>query len=239
MAKENRLLACMPREVYEKIEPHLERVSLSRGEVLHHPGETIRHLYFPLGCMISITITMQEGKTAETGGIGNREVVGVNAFMGGRETTQTEYIVQIPGEAIRISADPLKEEFDRNKGLRNVMLRYTQALLAFISQNTACNRLHSVKQRFARWLLEASDRVESDDLALTQEFISEMLGVRRSGVTQEALKRQEKGIIQYQRGNIRIIDAQALEEISCECYGVVKEEYDRLLGERNECEDTR
>src|SRR5829696_6898262 len=135
MVIKNLLLACLPREVYERIEPDLETLSLRRGQILHRPGETIKHLYFPTTCMISVTVTMSEGKTAEAGAVGRREVVGINAFMGGRETTQTEYVVQVAGDAMRIAADPLKDEFDRNKEMRDVMLKYTQAFVAQISQN--------------------------------------------------------------------------------------------------------
>ena len=231
MTKENHLLNALPRSVYEKIAPDLENLSLSRGEVLHRPGETIRNLYFPHTCLISVIVTMRDGKTSNTGVIGNREVVGINAFMGGRETTQTEYSVQIPGEAVRIGADPLREEFDRNKEMRDVMLKYTQAFVAQLSQNAACNRLHYTKQRFARWLLEARDRIESNELHLTQEFISEMLGVRRASVSEIACEFQEIGIINTSRGHISIVDGRRLETNSCECYEVLKEEYNRLLGE--------
>jgi CRP-like cAMP-binding protein len=230
MATENHLLSVLPREVYEKLAPNLKQVSLERGTILHHPGETIEALYFPIDCLLSITITMNDGSTAEAGVVGNREVIGVNAFMGGRETTQTEYIVQIAGSAIKVDARPLLEEFDCNKELRDVLLRYTQALIAQISQTTACNSLHVLDQRLARWLLESQDRVDSDDLKLTQEFISHMLGVRRAGVTQAAQKLQERGLIRYHRGRVQILDQQGLEAVSCECFRVLREEYDRLLG---------
>ncbi len=230
MATENRLLAALPREVYDKLAPNLKRVSLEQGKILHHPGQSIEDLYFPIDCLLSITITMRDGSTAEAGMVGNREVIGVNAFMGGRETTQTEYIVQIAGSAIKADARPLLEEFDRNKDLRDVLLRYTQALIAQISQTTGCNSLHVLDQRLARWLLEAQDRVDSDDLKLTHEFISHMLGVRRAGVTQAAQKLQESGLIRYQRGNVKILDQRGLERMSCECFSVLREEYDRLLG---------
>ena len=230
MNPENRLLAVLPREVYKKLAPNLKRVSLEQGRILHHPGQTIEALYFPVDCLISITITMTDGSTAEAGMVGNREVVGVNAFMGGRETTQTEYIVQIAGSAIKVDAQPLLEEFDRNKDLRDVLLRYTQALIAQISQTTACNSLHVLDQRLARWLLESQDRIDSDDLKLTQEFLGHMLGVRRAGVTQAAQKLQEKGLIRYHRGHVQILDRQGLEASACECFRVLREEYDRLLG---------
>jgi CRP-like cAMP-binding protein len=230
MPKENLLLKALPADVLERVGPHLKTLSLARGKVLHRAGETIHDLYFPLTCLISVTVTMGEGKTAETGVIGNREVVGINAFMGGRETTQTEYIAQIPGDAIRISAEPLRVEFDRNTEMRNVMLKYTQAYLAQISQNAACNRLHLTNQRFARWLLEARDRIESDELVLTQEFLGEMLGVRRASINQIAIDFEARNIIKTRRGLTSIVDGEKLESASCECYRVLKEEYDRLLG---------
>src|SRR5207245_520689 len=154
---QNRLLAQLPRDVYERIKPDLNLVSFSRDEVIHRPGDTIRHFHFPLTCMISVTVRMRDGRTVEAGAIGSREVVGINAFMGGRETTQTEYVVQLPGEAIKIEANSMTAEFDRNTEMRDVMLRYTQAFVAQISQNVACNRLHDTDQRFARWLLEVRD----------------------------------------------------------------------------------
>lgn len=233
MTTENRLLSNICRDLYAKLAPNLKRVSLEQGKILHRPGETIKDLYFPIDCLLSITVTMIDGSTAEAGLIGNREVIGVNAFMGGRETTQTEYIVQMPGSAIKVDAQMLLEEFDRNKRLRDVLLRYTQALIAQISQTTACNSLHVLDQRLARWLLEAQDRVDSDDLKLTHEFVGNMLGVRRAGVTQAAQKLQEKGFIRYQRGHVYILDQQGLEASSCECFQVLREEYDRLLGGKN------
>lgn len=232
MTVKNLLLASLPRDVYRRIEPDLKLLSLAHGQVLHTPGEDIHDLYFPTTCMISITITMGEGQTIEAGAIGRREVVGINAFMGGRETTQTEYVVQIPGDALRIAATPLKEEFNRNTEMRDVMLKYTQAMIAQISQNVGCNRIHTVDERCARWLLEVRERVESDEFPLTQELIAEMLGVRRSGVTESAGRLKERGLIDYTRGHINIIDVQGLGAASCECYMVLKEEYDRLLGRK-------
>jgi CRP-like cAMP-binding protein len=230
MAIGNCLLDALSPELYEKLAPNLKRVSLKQGEILHHPGETIEDLYFPIDCALSITITMSDGSTAEAGLVGRREAIGINAVMGGRETTQTEYIVQVAGSAIKVDARILLEEFDRNKELRDVLLRFTQALIAQISQTTACNSLHTLEQRLPRWLLEAQDRVNSNELKLTQEFLSEMLGVRRAGVTQTAQKLQENGLIEYHRGRVQILDQGGLEEAACECFGTVKEEYDRLLG---------
>jgi CRP-like cAMP-binding protein len=231
MTTQNRLLSVMPEALSEKLAPHLKRVALQLGDRLHEPGEEIRDLYFPLSCVLSITLMMSDGTTAETGLVGNREVIGVNAFMGGRETTQTTYIVQHAGSAMKIDASILLKEFDDNKDLRDVMLRYTQAFIAQISQTTACNSLHKIDQRLARWLLEVHDRVEGDELALTQEFMAEMLGVRRAGVTQTAQKLQENGLIRYNRGHIHILDRSRLEGYSCECFHTLQQEYDRLLGD--------
>ena len=226
----NRLLDALPKDVTDGLQRDFERITLARGKVLHHPGDTIRHLYFPLDCLVSITVTMKEGKTAEAGAVGNREVVGVNAFMGGQETNQTEYVVQIEGEALKMEAQPLLDAFDTNKAVRDVFLKYTQAYIAQLSQNAGCNRLHNVEQRFARWLLEVYDRINTMDLRLTQEFIGEMLGVHRPTVTEIAAKLEEQGLITVQRGLIRISNVEGLERTACECYAVVKEEYDRLLG---------
>ncbi len=230
MTAQNCLLSALPQALADKLAPHLKRVVLLQGDRLHEPGEEIRYLYFPLDCILSITVTMQDGTTAETGLVGKREVIGINALMGGRETTQTTYIVQRAGSAMKIASGILREEFDRNQDLRNLMLRYTQAFIAQLSQTTACNSLHKLEQRLARWLLEVHDRVEGDDLDLTQEFIADMLGVRRAGVTQAAQRLQEHGVIHYHRGHVKILNCRGLETYACECFQVVKEEYNRLLG---------
>ncbi|MBD2037054.1 Crp/Fnr family transcriptional regulator [Leptolyngbya sp. FACHB-321] len=231
MAPQNHLLNALPRTLYEKLDPHLKLVRLERGQRIHEPGAPIIDLYFPLDCALSITLSMLNGDTAETGIIGKREVLGINAFMGGRETTQTTYIVQVAGSALRLDAKVLLDEFDTNKEMRDVMLLYTQAFIAQISQTTACNTLHSMEQRFARWLLEVQDRMEQPTLRLTQEFIAEMIGVRRAGVTQTAQRFQEAGLIRYHRGTVEILDLPGLEASACECFRMVKDEYDRLLGE--------
>jgi CRP-like cAMP-binding protein len=233
----NRLIEALPRDVTLGLQSKFEHVSLERGTILHHPGDTIRHLYFPLNCLVSITVTMHGGKIAEAGAVGNREVVGVNAFMGGSETNQTEYVVQIEGDAMKIEAQPLLDAFDSNKAVRDVFLKYTQAYIAQLSQNVGCNRLHNVEQRFARWLLEVYDRIQTMDLRLTQEFIGEMLGVHRPTVTEIAKELEEQGLITVQRGLIRISRLEDLERIACECYTVVKEEYDRLLGANGKLAD--
>ncbi|MEH1816127.1 MAG: Crp/Fnr family transcriptional regulator [Nostoc sp.] len=229
MVTENLLLTALPREVYKQIENKMEQVELSYGEILNRPGETIEEVYFPLTCLISVTITMMDGSTVEAGVVGSREMVGINAFMGGRETTQTEYIVQVPGNAVKMKAHLLLDEFDTNKQLRDVMLKYTQAYIAQISQNVACNRIHTLEKRMARWLLESSDRLYADELFLSHEFLSHMLGVRRSGITETAHLLEKKGLIKCGRKKIQTIDRQGLEEASCECYEVIKQEYNRLL----------
>ncbi len=233
MEKHNRLVDALPSDIYEELEQQFELVTLESGIVLHRPLEVIRHLYFPLDCMISITVAMAEGKTVEAGAVGNREVVGINAFMGGSETTQTEYIVQVAGDALRIEAEPLLTAFDENKAVRDVLLKYTQAMVAQISQNTGCNRVHDVSQRYARWLLEVRDRIECDDLRITQEFIAQMLGVRRPTISVAATDLQSKGLITLDRGVTRIVDVEGLEGAACECYQVLQDEYNRLLGSRH------
>jgi CRP-like cAMP-binding protein len=230
MTIENKLLAALPDEIYETIAPHLIRVHLEQGQRLHDPNEPITDLYFPISCVLSITIAMRDGKEAEAGIVGRREVIGINAFMGGQETTQTTYIVQIAGEAMKIDANVLLGEFDRNKQMRDVLLRYTQAFIAQLSQTTACNSLHNTEQRLARWLLETQDRLGQNKLNLTQEFVATMLGVRRASVTQTAQKLQNAGLIRYHRGKVEILDLSGLESCACECFSVTKSEYDRLLG---------
>jgi len=230
MGSTNILLEHLPRKVLDRLAPDLRTISLMRGESIHRPGDKIRQLYFPTSCMISVSVTMGDGRTVEAGAVGNREVVGINAFMGDLETTQTEYVVQIPGDALRIAINPFRAEFDRNTEMRDVMLRYTQAFVAQISQNVACNRLHTTTQRFARFLLEVRDRVRSNRFTLTHEFMAEILGIRRASVTCCALKLKKMGIIEYNRGQITITELSDLESMACECYTVIKGEYDRLLG---------
>jgi len=235
----NRLLDALSAELYEQLSPHLVPIDLAQGSVLHFSGDVIQDIYFPIDCLLSITITMKDGSTAETGVIGNREVLGINAFMGAGETTQTEYVVQIAGQAVKISADIFRQTFDESQELRTVFLKYTQAFIAQISQTTACNRLHTLDKRLCRWLLEAQDRVESNDIELTQDFIAQMLGVRRAGVTQAAQKLQDSNLISYRRGHIHIHDQRGLEAAACECFSVVKEEYNRLLGNQHDRQHDR
>ena len=228
----NLLLAAIPTESRDKFAPHLKTVDLPHGKVLHRPNDTIETVYFPLNCLISVTVTMADGNTSEAGVVGNREMVGINAFMGGRETNQTEYVAQVPGLAVRMPADVLLAEFDRSKALRDVLLRYTQAYIAQLSQNVACNRQHDLNQRLARWLLESCDRIQSNDVGLTHEFISQMLGVRRAGVGDGLAALQAQGLIEGSRKSIKITDLEGLKGVACECYEVIRDEYDRLLGIR-------
>jgi CRP-like cAMP-binding protein len=233
MGKENHLLASLPADIYEKLAPHWNYVSLKQGDKLPQPGETLQELYFPIDCLISITITLRDGTMVETGMVGSREMLGLNAFLAGRETTHTEYTVQIPGNAIKADAQMWRKEFDCNQELRNILLSYAQAFIVQVSQTAACNRTHLLEHRLARWLLEAHDRINSNELRLTHEFIATMLGVRRAGVTQAAQNLQDRGLIRYSRGRIFIINKGGLEAFSCECFRTVKDECDRLLGIRH------
>lgn len=230
MKGDNLLLAALPHDAFDRLRRHMKTIDMPHGRVLHRPNQQITDVYFPLDCMISITVTTSEGRTAEAGAVGSREMVGINAFMGGRETNQTEYVVQIAGSAVVLPARPLLDEFDTDKAVRDVLLRYTQAYIAHLSQNVACNRLHQIDRRLARWLLECRDRLRSDDLAITHEFLGEMLGVRRAGVSETMGKLEQQGLVRRGRKRVRIINTSGLEAASCECYRVTREEYDRLLG---------
>jgi CRP-like cAMP-binding protein len=229
MAIHNLLLDALPREARDRLGRHMRTVALAQGEVLHYPGQAIDTVYFPLDCLISITVTMAEGRTVEAGAVGSREMVGVNAFMGGRETNQTEYVCQIAGAAVRLSAAPLRAEFDGAKAVRDVMLRFVQAYVAQLSQNVACNRVHTVEQRLARWLLECHDRLGPEGLGVSHEFVGQMLGVRRAGVSEAAGLLQVRGLIESGRKNLRVTHRPRLEKVSCECFRVLRDEYDRLL----------
>lgn len=230
MIPENRILAALSPAVFDRLAPHLNHVTLERGEVIYTSGERLTHLYFPIDCLFSVTITMQNGATAEVGMVGSREVLGIHALLGNDIGTQTEVMAQIPGSAMKIDVQTVREEFDRNGELHDVILRCLQAFLAQVSQTAACNALHPLEQRLSRWLLEAQERLYVDNLPLTQEFLSTMLGVRRAGVTQTAQKLQERKLIQYRRGSVQIINQAGLEASGCECFRRTKTEYDRLLG---------
>jgi len=226
---ENRLLAALPQEEYERLRPHLEQVSFDLGEVVYESGEHMDHVYFPTTAIISLLYLMEDGSSAEMGLAGNEGVVGIALFMGGG-TMPNRAVVQSAGGAIRMKARVLQDEFARGGNFQYVLLRYTQALITQISQTAVCNRLHSVEQQLCRWLLLSHDRVKADELIMTQELIADMLGVRREGVTVAAGRLQDSGAIRYVRGHIQILNRQKLEETVCECYRVVKDEFDRLLG---------
>lgn len=226
---ENRLLAALPTEEYDRLLPHMEKISFALGDVIYESGEQLDHVYFPTSAIVSLLYTMVDGASAEMGLAGNEGVVGIALFMGG-ETMPNRAIVQSAGDVIRVEARVLQAEFARGGRFQYLLLRYTQALITQISQTAVCNRLHTVEQQLCRWLLLSHDRVADDELVMTQEMIADMLGVRREGVTVSAGRLQDAGAIRYVRGHIKIIDRPRLEEIVCECYRVVKAEFDRLLG---------
>ena len=225
----NRLLGALPPDVFERLRPHLEPISFSLGEVVYESGGHMRYVYFPTTSHISLLYTMIDGSTAEMGLVGQEGVVGIALFMGG-ETTPNRAMVQGGGAAFRMKSKAMLDEFKRGGEFQHLLLRYTQALITQISQTAVCNRLHSVEQRLCRWLLMTHDLAQSDELEMTHEFISNMLGVRREGVTVAAQRLQEKGMISYVRGHIHILDRPKLLAHVCECYQVVKDEHARLLG---------
>ncbi|MEP6741723.1 MAG: Crp/Fnr family transcriptional regulator [bacterium] len=227
-ALSNRLLAALPSEAFERLRPELEPINFSLGEVVYESGAHMQYVYFPTTSHISLLYTMLDGSTAEMGLVGQEGVVGIALFMGG-ETTPNRAMVQGRGIAFRMKAKAMLDEFKRGGEFQHLLLRYTQALITQISQTAVCNRLHSVEQRLCRWLLMTHDLTQSDELQMTHEFISHMLGVRREGVTMAAQRLQEMGMISYMRGHIRILDRKQLLAHVCECYRVVKDEHSRLL----------
>jgi CRP-like cAMP-binding protein len=223
----NQLLAALPEEVMQRWRPLLEPFDMPLGQVLYESGETLTHVYFPTTAIVSLLYVMEDGASAEIAVVGNEGLVGVSIFMGG-ESTPSRAVVQSAGKSFRMKADALKDEFTRMPVL-HLLLRYTQALLTQMAQTAVCNRHHSLHQQLCRWLLLSLDRLEGSELVMTQELIANMLGVRREGVTEGALKLQKAGLIRYSRGHITVLDRPGLEKLTCECYAVVKKEYDRLL----------
>jgi CRP-like cAMP-binding protein len=223
----NWVLDALPPEDYERLLPNVTPLSFSLGDVVYESGIQMGYVYFPTTCHVSLLYTMIDGATAEMGLVGKEGVVGVALFMGG-ETTPNRAVVQGEGEALRMQARAMLEEFKLGGPFQSLLLHYTQALMTQISQTAVCNRLHSVEQRLCRWLLMTRDRTHSDELEMTQEFLSHMLGVRREGVTHAAQALQAQGYISYMRGHLNILDRAGLEARVCECYGVVKAEHDRL-----------
>jgi CRP-like cAMP-binding protein len=226
--RQNHLLAALPEAVWQRWQPHLERVDLPLGKVLYESGSRLSHVYFPTSAIVSLLYVMEDGASAEIAVVGNDGLVGISLFMGGG-TTPSRAVVQSAGEGWRLNAALMKEEFDRAGPAMHLLLRYTQALITQMAQTAVCNRHHSVDQQLCRWLLLSLDRLSGSDLVMTQELIANMLGVRREGVTEGALKLQKAGLIRYARGHISVLDRVGLEARTCECYAVVKKEYDRLL----------
>ena len=228
-ATSNRILNALSPPEFERLSQHLEHVSLSSGEVLCRPDEPIAHVYFPDRGVVSLVSAFEGGGTVEVGMVGNEGMFGVCVFLGSL-TTPLLAQVQLPGEGHRMRAEVLKQEFGKCGALQDLLLRYTQAFLTQVTQVAACNRAHSLDERLAKWLLMCQDRAHSKDLALTHEFIAEMLGIRRAGVTEAALGFREAGLIRYHRGHITILDRAGLEAASCECYPILKREFARLVG---------
>ncbi|MBU6995946.1 Crp/Fnr family transcriptional regulator [Ferrovum myxofaciens] len=228
--RQNHLLAALPEEDYAYFSPFLEGVQMPLGEVLFESGMQMRHVYFPVDSIVSLLYVMEDGSSAEIAVVGNEGIVGVSLFMGG-ETTPSRAVVQSAGNAYRLKGQFLKNEFFRAGPMQHLLLRYTQALLTQTAQTAVCNRHHTLDQQFCRWLLLSLDRLPSNELIMTQELIAAMLGVRREGVTEAAGNVQKAGLIKYSRGHITILDRVGLEKRVCECYAVVKKEFDRLLPE--------
>jgi len=225
----NHLLAALPADEFSRLKPNLEPVSLSLGEVIYESGEQLEHIYFPTTAIISLLYIMENGSTAEIGMAGNDGLVGIALYMGG-STTPSRAVVQSAGNAFKMRSRALNEEFSLGGVFQKILLRYTQSLMTQISQTAVCNRLHSVEQQLCRWLLINHDLLRSNKLIMTHDLIANMLGVRREGVSIAAGHLQERGLIKYVRGTITMLDRDALEQAACECYRVVKDEYDRLLG---------
>jgi CRP-like cAMP-binding protein len=226
--EQNHLLAALQPGERERLLPHLQLVRLPLGKVLYESGDVLRHVYFPTNSIVSLLYVLESGASAEISVVGNEGLIGIALFMGG-ETTPSRAIVQSAGFAYRLIGQRLKDEFHRSGTLQLLLLRYTQALITQMAQTAVCNRHHSVDQQLCRWLLLSLDRLESNDLNMTQELIANMLGVRREGVTEAAGKLQKLGVIAYSRGHVRVLDRARLEQLCCECYSVVKRETDRLL----------
>ena len=226
--RQNRLLAALPEAEWQHIAPQLEPVDMPLGHVLYESGRTMSYVYFPVDAIVSLLYVMENGASAEIAVVGHDGVVGIALFMGG-ESTPSRAVVQSAGQGFRLSAQLIKSEFERAGPVMHLLLRYTQALITQMAQTAVCNRHQSLDQQLCRWLLLSLDRLEGSELLMTQELIANMLGVRREGVTEGALKLQKAGLIRYSRGHIAVLDRKGLERRTCECYAVVKNEYDRLL----------
>jgi CRP-like cAMP-binding protein len=226
--KHNQLLAALPEAEWQRWLPQLEAVEMPLGEVLYEPGSTLSHVYFPTTSIVSLLYVMENGASAEIAVVGYEGIVGISLFMGG-ESTPSRAVVQSAGQGFRLPSQVIKGEFNHSGPVMHLLLRYTQALITQMAQTAVCNRHHSVDQQLCRWLLLSLDRLATNELSMTQELIANMLGVRREGVTEAAGKLQGVGLIRYHRGRITVLDRPGLEARSCECYQVVKTEFDRLL----------
>jgi CRP-like cAMP-binding protein len=208
--------------------PHLEPMDMPLGKVLYEPGGKLSHVYFPTTAIVSLLYVMENGASAEIAVVGNEGLVGISLFMGG-ESTSSQAVVQAGGRGFRLKASLLMEEFNRGGPVLHLLLRYTQALITQMAQTSVCNRHHAVDQQFCRWLLLTLDRLKGNDIVMTQELLATILGIRRASVTVAAGNLQNDGLIRYERGRISVLDRPGLERRACECYAVVKAEYDRLL----------
>jgi len=229
--KLNELLAALPPDLRQRWQPRLELLAMPLGQVLYESGETLKHVVFPTTAIVSLLNVTENGSTSEIAVVGREGLVGISTFMGGGSTT-SRAVVQCADHGFRLDAGLMRDEFDLGGAAMHLMLRYTQALITQMAQTAVCNRHHSVVQQLCRWLLLSLDRLEGSELVMTQELISANLGVRREGVAEAALQLQEVGVIRYSRGHIKVLDRPALEARTCECYAVVKREYDRLLPRR-------
>ena len=225
---QNRLLAALPKSEYSRLLPHLETVSLEFKQVFYEPNQPIEYVYFPNNGVVSLVNIMEDGATVEVATVGNEGMIGLPVFLGAN-TIPSKAFSQVPGDAMRIRADVFKDLVNQGSPLHNLLQLYTQALFNLVAQSAACNRLHSIEERFCRWMLMTTDRVGKDQFPLTQEFLAQMLGVRRASVSVVAAIIQKAGLIQYSRGKMTILDREGLESSSCECYRLVKQEFDRLL----------
>lgn len=226
--RQNQILAALPQAEWERWLPQLEPVDMPLGKVLYESGMTLAHLYFPTTSIVSLLYVMENGASAEIAIVGREGLVGISLFMGG-DSTPSRAVVQSAGKGFRLKAGGMMNEFNRSGPVMHLLLRYTQALITQMAQTAVCNRHHTLDQQLCRWLLLSLDRLPTNELVMTQELIANMLGVRREGVTEAAGRLQKDGLISYQRGRIKVLDRPELEHRTCECYAVVKKEYDRLL----------
>jgi CRP-like cAMP-binding protein len=231
-SKQNHLLAALPETEWLRWLPWLERIDMPLGQVLYESGATLNHVYFPTTAIVSLLYSMENGTSAEIAVVGNEGIVGISLFMGG-ESTSSRAVVQSAGQGFRLKAQLMKDEFNRAGPVLHLLLRYTQALITQMAQTAVCNRHHSLDQQLCRWLLLSLDRLRANELVMTHELIANMRGVRREGITEIAHKLQNAGLIQYHRGHISVVNRAGLEKRTCECYAVVKKEYDRLLPKKS------